>query len=408
MQPSRPAEAQNVEYFDLLMHSLGPADPENTLESRQWLIETLQIAVDAGVVQSALRALCIIRVAAASGEQSLFRLGRSIYGQALLALQKDLLSKDKAFTLQTVSACRIMGLYESTYCAVGRRDISLSHDEWKPASHCARYLVELLSFYGIRLGALFARMDRAVDSSKSPAIPSTSAAQNVLREMLRLEEQLIGCTDLPLYWADPATAEDDISDVCGFSFRSNDVGQQLITYWTFRLMLSVNLNDVCLRIMNICASQQSDLQGILIENAFPSWLMERVVASHTDKQRITFANDVIKAAAYTTQGRLGVETMSSSAFPLAMAMAELSKYNRKQTEFRRGVRYFARVQSHMQGAKQWMAGREYLAGEDGDTTSASRFFDQSPHDASFFSQRSRILRSLASAVSFAEIDGGHD
>ncbi|KAL9052129.1 MAG: hypothetical protein Q9162_005590 [Coniocarpon cinnabarinum] len=208
-------------------------------------------------------------------------------------------------------------------------------------------------------------MDRAVDSSKSPAIPSTSAAQNVLREMLRLEEQLIGWyhdyeasfdTDLPLYWADPATAEDDISDVCGFSFRSNDVGQQLITYWT---------------IMNICASQQSDLQGILIENAFPSWLMERVVASHTDKQRITFANDVIKAAAYTTQGRLGVETMSSSAFPLAMAMAELSKYNRKLTEFRRGVRYFARVQSHMQGAKQWMAGREYLAGEDGDTTSAT-------------------------------------
>ena len=111
-QPFLYQNAWEFEFFPVLLNSMNPPVPGNELEARHWLPEALRMSHDGGAVQMALKTLTTTRAGRLKQSSQLAYQGRAFYAQTLALLQQDLQSHNKAFTVQTVLASRLLALYE--------------------------------------------------------------------------------------------------------------------------------------------------------------------------------------------------------------------------------------------------------------------------------------------------------
>lgn len=208
---------------------------------------------------------------------------------------------------------------------VGRQETCLSQPEWEPSGSSPRYLEESLSYLGLRLSTLFSRMDQATDVSNSRPVLSMPAVHCVLMELSSMEQELICWYNdyqvasghpAPLYWPDPTTQDEDALGVAGFSFRPNDTGHQLVTYWTLRLLITANIHDAVLNLKRLRNKNRTDELGIPLDNAFAPYYLDWLLDLHSKTKRIALCNNIIRGSLYTTHERFGLESMQASIFPL--------------------------------------------------------------------------------------------
>ena len=227
-----------------------------------------------------------------------------------------------------------------------RRLFSLGEDKWIPAANSPRYMVELLRLYGVRLGALLERCDSAFNPPPVNSLRPRRAQdlRAALTSLTKLEEELIGWFhdyevgfDDQLYCDDPTLGEADMPTTVGFNFYSNDVGYQLLQYWDLRLIISMNVADVCQKLaMQEKRDRGSDALPMsyvtaLLGTKSPSVLLDspvltlgRFVAVHTPAKRIDLAKKMISNLSYTTRPEMGLEMVMNSTIPSQIALAELS------------------------------------------------------------------------------------
>lgn len=210
-------------------------------------------------------------------------------------------------------------------CVVGRRQLSLSSPNWFPSESSPCYMEEYLYHLGLKLGALFAKLDRVLVSSRDTPIPSAPAAADAVREMAALEGKFVGWYSSykstqeveALYWTDSALVDAENLDKPGFAFRSLSECGLITTYFSLRLLLTINMAQASRDLAEIITRQRVDEQGMQLDSVFTTAHIERLESSSGKHKRFTMAETIVRCMPFLTRDEIGIEAMHGALFPIS-------------------------------------------------------------------------------------------